>query len=169
MKIRWLWIAVASTAAIWFGQIGAANAFYNGPFQWSSMYFGVEGGAGWTDKDWTLGSPACCTSTGNPLGSGTGTGGFIGIEAGKDWQNGMWVYGIQGDISFGNISGDAANPNSPNPGDCWSGGDQTATCSSKLDWMADLTARIGALVMPGTLLYVKGGLAFGHDSSMFTT
>jgi outer membrane immunogenic protein len=43
-------------------------------------------------------------------------------------------------------------------------GDASETFSSRVDWFSTLTARLGYAVMPQTLLYVKGGAAWAHES-----
>ena len=157
--------AIVSGAALQAAYAGPAPAPAPSTYNWTGMYFGAHVGGGWAAKDWTLvATPACCDNgPGAALGSGTGSGLLGGLQAGMNWQQGPVVFGLQGDVSFAGINGTAANPASAQPGNCWSGGDQTARCGSKTDWLASVTARAGVLVMPDTLLYVKGGFAFAHD------
>ncbi len=166
MKTKWLLLALAGILMFWLGQTGTANAFYKGPFQWAGLYFGVDGGVASVDKNWSLvQTDSCCGDQGpnDPLGSGTGSGGFFGGQVGYDWQQGMAVFGVQGEVQFANIGVNAGRSN-PYDNRCWGGADQTADCSSQTDWMGALTARIGALITQETLVYAKGGIAFAHDS-----
>ena len=134
------------------------------PFQWSGFYFGGHVGGGWSDESWDV--------YGNTIGTGTMSGFLGGLQVGRDWQQGKAVIGVQGDVSFGDVNGTAGLPHAGNygdyPGNCWSGGDQTARCGSKTDWTAALTARIGMLVLPDTLFYLKGGVAYAHDEFSVT-
>jgi outer membrane immunogenic protein len=165
MMIRALAVGMVGLLLVWAAESSAAPAPTPTGYNWTGFYYGANLGVGWAPKDWTLAdSPCCGGGAGTFLGSATGSGALGGLQTGFNWQAGSWVFGLQADVSLSGITGDAANPASSVPGNCSSGGDQTAKCSTKTDWLANATARMGLLLMPDTLLYVKGGLAFAHDS-----
>jgi outer membrane immunogenic protein len=120
---------------------------------WTGFYLGINGGYGWgEDSDWTLG--------GNLLGTGRTTGGLVGGQIGYNWQMGSLVFGIQGDGDWSRIKGTAHNNITGAPDNrCWGGNsDQTAECTSNIKAMGNLTARIGFLPAPNTLIYGKAGI-----------
>jgi outer membrane immunogenic protein len=119
---------------------------------WSGFYIGVNGGYGWADQnDWELG--------GGVIGQGKINGGFGGGQVGYNWQVNTLLFGVQADGDWGNIRGSARLPLGLSPdGRCFSGGDQTADCSTTYSGMVNLTARMGYLVTPSTLIYGKAGI-----------
>jgi high affinity Mn2+ porin len=89
---------------------------------------------------------------------------LFGFTAGYDWRlQSALILGVEGDIEWADIQGTAPNPNSPVGGNCWSGGDQTASCGTKVGSLGDITARLGFLLSSDTLLYGKAGVAFVRD------
>ena len=102
------------------------------------------------------------------MGRGTSTGALAGGQIGADWQHGMTVFGVQGDLAWADIRGTAANPDSPVSGNCWAAGDQTASCGARTNWLGDVTVRAGILLHPDFLLYGKGGVAFDHTNFTVT-
>ena len=125
-------------------------------FSWTGFYVGGHVGAGWgttesnIDVGRTLienGLNTAALSLVVPLAQ-TQMNGFLGgIQAGYNWQSGLWVFGIEGDFSGADIKG-----TSP----CL----LILNCSSKVDWTADITGRLGVTVGAGGLVYVKGGAAW---------
>jgi outer membrane immunogenic protein len=143
-------------------------------YDWNGIYFGAHATGGWAWDQWSIQGASV-----NPIGTGTASGALAGLQAGGNWQLGSFVFGLQGDFDVGGLKGTAGRSDAhsngflgygqtPYPGNCWSGGDQTATCGTAADWLASLTARAGVLARPDTLLYLKGGLAFAHDSFSVT-
>ena len=79
--------------------------------------------------------------------------GFVaGLHAGRNWQRGSIVYGIEGDADIANIKGSA---------DFLYAGGVAGTLSFRSDWQASLRVRVG-YAMDRTLIYGTGGIAFGH-------
>jgi outer membrane immunogenic protein len=70
-----------------------------------------------------------------------------GGQIGYNWQFGGFLAGIEGDLSFSGIDGDA-----------FFGGKNV---ESELDWMATVRGRAGALVADGVLVYTTVGVAWG--------
>lgn len=77
-----------------------------------------------------------------------------GLTAGRNWQNGMWVFGIEADISWANIDGTTSSS-----GSFGCGG--TDVCETEVEWFGTLRGRIGR-AWDSTLVYGTGGLAYGE-------
>lgn len=75
-----------------------------------------------------------------------------GIQAGYNHQFGQWLLGVQSDFSWSGVKSSFS---------CFPFGDQR--CSGGPDWFATVTGRAG-VIFGSTLLYVKGGAAWAHDS-----
>lgn len=113
---------------------------------WTGCYVGANAGIGWAYKDWF--DP----QVGLNEGSSTGTGGAVGGQIGCDLQSGAFVFGLQGMIDWTNI--ETSHPYTDDP---------DYTDRSKVHGFATLTGRLGYLMQPMTLLYVKGGAAWVRD------
>ncbi len=129
----------------------AAVPLYN----WSGGYVGISGGYGWGHSDQTdAGIP---TPSGPVAEDGhySLSGGIIGGTAGYNLQSAQLVFGLEGDMSWADISGqsDVCGPTSifPHP------------CGTKLDALGTFRGRIGyaAGATGNWLLYATGGLAVG--------
>ena len=110
---------------------------------WTGPYIGA-------DLGYMFGSTAV-TDAGVVTETGAATDGFIGgIYGGYNWQiDDSWVAGIEGDVSVAGVHGNGATVlggSTPN--------------SYDLNWAANVRGRIGFLIMPDTLLYGAGGVAF---------
>lgn len=73
----------------------------------------------------------------------------IGVTAGRNWQLGRWVYGVEGDwnsASLRTISQIGCFP---------------VDCQTELDWFGTLRGRLGFLVTPGLLVYGTAGVSIG--------
>lgn len=103
-----------------------APAAYN----WTGPYVGINGGYGFG-------------------GTHSGDGGVVGGTLGYNYQTGPWVFGLEGDMNWTNISGS---------GTC--GG---AACSTENHWLGTVRGRLGyAMGATGNILpYITGGAAFG--------
>jgi outer membrane immunogenic protein len=97
-------------------------------YRWMGPYFGVNVGYQWGSID---GNPA------EPSGIAGG------IQAGYNWQNGNFVFGLEGDINISNSDDTFAPWKFSNP------------------WFGTLRARAGVAAWNNTLFYVTGGVAFG--------
>lgn len=140
-------------------------------YSWTGFYFGGHVGGGWGTTESNVDVGRTLTENGINIGTlaltvplaQTQMNGFLGgIQAGYNWQSGLWVFGIEGDFSGADIKG-----TSP----CV----LIFNCSSKVDWTADITGRLGVTVGAGGLLYVKGGAAWinrrfsvGNSASLAT-
>ncbi|MGH1349364.1 MAG: outer membrane beta-barrel protein [Methyloligellaceae bacterium] len=73
------------------------------------------------------------------------SGASLGAFAGKNWQKGKYVYGVEGELSL--LNGDKTNSDG---------------LHFEADWMLSAKGRAGYLVRPDTLLYATGGIAFAN-------
>jgi outer membrane immunogenic protein len=132
-------VAVASIAAVCTSSALAADMSYgsrapytvNQPlnmYSWAGPYIGGNIGWNWGSVD------------NNP----TRPSGFVGgAQAGYNWQNGPWVFGIEGDIQGNGASDTFAPWKFSNP------------------WFGTVRGRAGYAIN-NVLLYGTGGLAFGE-------
>ena len=119
---------------------------------WAGWYVGVNIGGASQRNSWDL-----PTSEGGFDSSHTGTGSaFIGGgQIGYNWQQGMFVYGLEADVSG------LSKTNST-----YVTGSDSTTYGSHLSWMSTVRGRLGVTVGNGnTLLYGTGGVAFGRISA----
>jgi outer membrane immunogenic protein len=120
------------------------------PYNWTGFYLGIEGGAGWGNAEQS-------DATGFKSGDYTPNGAFVGGTIGYNWQVGSWVYGLEGDASWADIS--ASTPGTDQiSGPC--GGGVNPRCSAKLESIETVRGRVGyafGYVMP----YITGGFASG--------
>src|SRR5262249_24234616 len=143
-------IATAANAA------DLARAPYKAPLgaplaeTWAGPYIGIIGGA--VRHDSSFRDSDCSFSC--RMWDLHDTGGTFGGVAGWNWQHGSFVYGLEGDWSWvGAKTSDTRNTfnqfNSP------------LTQSADVNWLATVRGRVG-LAFDATLVYVTGGVAFGH-------
>ncbi len=149
------------------GAIAAMAALITSPafaqssptYNWTGYYLGANAGFGFGVDDGVNFhySPACpiAFSGDCPSSLSLGTDGFIGGgQLGAEWQHNIWVFGIEGDADFSDISGSASKSSSFS-------GTSTISASTDLDWLATLRGRAG-VTANRALLYATGGLAFGE-------
>jgi outer membrane immunogenic protein len=143
-------------------------------YDWTGFYIGGNVGYSWgrakTDGAVTgtqnvsvfrTAGPDLISSVNSVLGSVPLTGranvnGIIGGgQAGYNWQQGRYVYGLEADIQGSDEHGSGSV--------C-----ALAACFNanyKLDWFGTLRGRVGFLPTDQLLLYATGGLAYGHFAS----
>jgi len=81
---------------------------------------------------------------------------LAGAQAGYNWQQGVWVYGLEADISATHLNSQA---NTVLPGIFA----VPANVNADIDWYGTVRGRVGWSSGP-FLLYGTGGLAYGHVS-----
>jgi outer membrane immunogenic protein len=117
-------------------------------FTWTGCYIGGNAGGVWAKKDWT-----------NTAGGGTASmnvnGGLAGGQIGCNYQVSTWVFGVQGDFDWTNISGTT--------NDAFF----VATDQVKIKSLASVTGRAG-YAWDRFLGYVKGGGAWESDDYSIT-
>jgi opacity protein-like surface antigen len=114
------------------------------PYDWSGFYAGVVGGGDW-GRSKHINNANDVTSTFHVNGA------LLGASAGYNAQfAGIWLFGLEGDMSWSNASGKAFNipPFA------------TATQSgAKESWLATTRVRLGVVPVDRWLAYVTGGVA----------
>ncbi|HLH96448.1 MAG TPA: outer membrane beta-barrel protein [Xanthobacteraceae bacterium] len=114
------------------------------PWTWSGFYIGAHIGYGW-GRDPTDDSDFGTISSNGVIG---------GLQAGANWQSGAFVGGLEIDASASSIKGSVSD----------SDGD---TETDRFDWLSSARARLGYLVLPGTLIYGTGGTAWTRLAQTF--
>lgn len=120
--------------------------------EWDGLYVGLNAGVAWHKAEFADLGDSGGTQNGFPPGtfwSPNPTGGTIGGQIGYNWQSANIVYGVEADLNW--VSG---NSSATFPG-------PSVSASTNLDVLATVRGRIG-LASPSTLVYVTGGVAFGH-------
>lgn len=129
---------------------------------WTGCYIGVEGGGNWGRTNSIATGDPDPTVAGLPLtGNYTVKGGAAGGTIGCNYQAGIWVYGLENDISWTDQKG-TANDLAPFP--------IAATNQYSANWIDTLRGRVGFAV-DRALLYGTAGAAFAgtSDTICFTT
>jgi outer membrane immunogenic protein len=117
----------------------------NGPYtNWAGAYLGLNGGYGLGSSQWTLGL----------LGTDVfNTSGFLfGGTAGFNFPISAVLVGLEGDIDWSGLSGNATNCAVNASG-------AAAACQTKSNLLGTARARVG-YAFDRTLIYVRGGTAF---------
>ena len=114
-------------------------------YDWTGFYVGANGGWGSSHNCWDqvpagifIGSDGCHDATG----------GVAGGQIGYRWQSGTWVFGLEAQGDWADLSG--SNGSQVFPG--------IFTNQTKVDAFGLFTGQIGYAVN-NTLLYLKGGAA----------
>jgi outer membrane immunogenic protein len=122
-------------------------------YTWSGCHAGAVAGYAWGSSNRTsVFNTAVANSAGLPITNNFDLSGFTGgFDLGCDWQVGVWVFGVEGDWSADNKSGQAFNLPPFN---------QTRIQETQERWVATARARLGWTWWDKTLLYVTGGGAW---------
>lgn len=118
-----------------------APAFVPPPlYNWSGIYFGINGGYGFGNSDWRA-----------PVDTGNFNldGGLVGGTLGINFQTGQFVFGLEGDVDWTNIQGSSSN-----------GGCAGLVCQTSNDWLSTFRVRLG-YAFDRVLLYGTAGGAAG--------
>ena len=123
-----------------------APAYVAPIYNWSGLYIGINGGGGWGNA-----------SVSGPLSTGGDfdtSGGLIGGTIGYNYQMNQVVFGLEGDVDWSNLKGDAT---------CAVG----VSCEAKNNWLGTARGRIG-YAFDRYLPYITGGLAVGDVKTSAT-
>jgi outer membrane immunogenic protein len=133
---------------------GKAQIFAPTPMvNWSGGYFGIQGGVAQSHVQ--FGDLDGFFPASMPFDQNKSGGTFSGL-AGYNWQQGIFVYGVEGDWSWVGTKTSRVTPDINGAGS----GEDLST-SYAVNWLATLRGRVG-FTFDSTLLYVTGGAAFGH-------
>jgi outer membrane immunogenic protein len=130
-------------------------------WSWSGFYIGAHVGAGWGTTESDLRSFSGfdreeVPSTAGFAFSQNSRSGFLGGgQVGYNWQAGWAVFGVQADIAGTDIKGTTP---------CV----VIFACTTKTDWLATATGRLGAVVADRGLIYLKGGGAWMNANHRVT-
>lgn len=120
-------------------------------FNWSGFYYGASAGYNrhwtkiWDDGGWFVGGTQRYDVEG-----------FIfGLNAGQNFQSGIYVYGYEGDISYSTASGTNNFGGTSDP------------VHQDARFIATLRSRFG-VAQDRTLYYLTGGFAFSNSKTVIT-
>jgi outer membrane immunogenic protein len=142
-------VAIAAGSPTFAADLPARMPAYKAPiaapvaFSWTGCYLGAHIGGGFGEKRWSSGGVEFANHN---------TDGFIGGgQLGCNYQTGQFVFGVEGDASWADLTGSSIDTLNP-----------TVTTRSKVDFLATATGRAG-IAYDRALFYVKGGAAWAHD------
>lgn len=166
-------VILASTAVLGAQSAAAADLtrpVYKAPvaaplYNWSGFYAGVNVGWGWSENSSAdlvdrVGFGLGVALGQVPLSLGLKRDGVLGGgQIGYNWQTGSFVLGLETDFQGSDIHGSGGffypGPFAP----------VQTTVNNRLDWFGTVRGRVGFSPTPQALLYVTGGLAYGHINS----
>jgi outer membrane immunogenic protein len=124
-------------------------------YDWSGFYIGLNGGGGWSGKCWDIVTNILGAPVVPPVSEGchTASGALAGGQLGYRWQTGAWVFGVEGQGDWANLSG------SNGPSLLAGGGGSNR---SKIDGVGLVTGQVG-YAWSNVLFYVKGGAIAASD------
>ena len=121
-------------------------------YDWTGLYIGLNGGGGSARKCWDINNNAGAAVTPAVAeGCHNATGGMVGGQIGYRWQAGGWVFGVE-------AQGDWADLTGTNASQAIAG----LTNKSRVDALGLFTGQVG-YAFNNVLWYVKGGAAVTHD------
>src|SRR3954471_21679473 len=132
-------------------------------YDWTGWYIGANAGYAWTQSTDTV--TAVDGAAPNLINSGQVASslpldprGFIGGgQFGYNWQpSTMWVVGFETDLQWADLKSTVALPGTD--------ASRIMTATEKLDWFGTARLRAGIAPWDRALIYVTGGLAYGHVS-----
>jgi opacity protein-like surface antigen len=135
---------------------------------WAGPYFGINGGYGWGNSNYSFAPGGSGDgfglfsddAAGGSFGQGV-HGGMVGGQLGFNYQWSNLVFGLEATMDASNASGKSTDPFAglESPG---------TTYQSQLRYLATLTPRLG-YAWRNFLFYGKGGLALGQFSSTLSS
>lgn len=141
-------------------------------YSWTGWYGGLNAGYGRNDATWSFtddrgASDIVLDNTFDPDGPKTqklDPSGFIGGgQFGYNWQfDKQWVVGLETDLQYSAIKGDAFV--TPLPGGVTYG----LTSRQEVEWFGTVRARLGFLLTERLMAFGTGGLAYGQTKANAT-
>jgi outer membrane immunogenic protein len=148
-----LGVAPASAADLAYTK---APAYVAVAYDWSGFYVGANGGWGSSHNCWDFTTPA--GSFVGAEGCHDANGGVAGGQIGYRWQSNAWVFGLEAQGDWADLSGSNVSVFAP-----------AFTNRSKIDAFGLFTGQIG-YAWNNALLYVKGGAAVTDNrNDVYTT
>jgi outer membrane immunogenic protein len=130
-------------------------------YNWSGFYLGANGGGAWSRKCWDanpytidVGLIPPFTIQG-PEGCHTASGATAGGQIGYRWQSAAWVFGLEAQGNWADLTGSNASQLFPFAGN-------GVTNRTRIDAIGLFTGQVG-YTWNSFLLYVKGGAAVVRD------
>ena len=87
-------------------------------YDWSGFYLGLNGGGAWSRKCWDIqpvhDHESLCGhahDVAGPEGCHTASGGTVGGQVGYRWQSAAWVFGVEAQGNWANLSGSISRQN----------------------------------------------------------
>jgi outer membrane immunogenic protein len=117
-----------------------APAMVSAIYDWSGFYIGGNAGGGWAHDHREN------ATRGLDVGSYDADGAVVGGQVGYRWQTGSWVFGVEAQGDWADLSGSTVNLSAAN------------NIRSKMDAFGLFTGQVG-YAWNNALLYVKGGAA----------
>ena len=125
--------------------VKAAPAPYVAPiYNWTGFYIGANGGWGDSRNCWGVVPVGAAVID---AGCGSRSGGVFGGQLGYRWQSGQFVFGLEGQGDWADLSGSRVSPNFPG-----------LSTGVKVDAVGLITGQIG-YAWNASLFYLKGGAA----------
>jgi outer membrane immunogenic protein len=145
------WALAGAAAGVGLGAFaGSRSAGYGG--HWSGLYVGGHLGCAWGDTQWTfLNTTAFATAGGSHDFDNTGW--IAGGQIGFNQQVARWVMGIEATISAADVPDQVVNALNPAPAV------NTTRLTSDINSIVTITGRLGYLLDPRWMGYVKAGYA----------
>lgn len=131
------------------------------PVSWTGWYIGGIAGADFGRAEYN--DPGLAGANLHPSGV------LLGGTIGYNYQVDKYVLGVEADDVWTNYSGSAGcapliTGLTPLGASAASPPYFQTTCNDRISWIATVDARLGYLLTPRTLGYVKGGVAFAHEN-----
>jgi outer membrane immunogenic protein len=129
-------------------------------YDWSGFYIGLNGGGASSRECYTATSVAGVAVNPNSEGCHSATGGLVGGQVGYRWQASSWVFGLEAQGDWANLSGSNAS---------LTAGPIPYTNQTKVDAIGLFTGQVG-YAWNNVLWYAKGGAAVTDNkyNSFFT-
>jgi len=133
-----------------------AEPTYAQPFSWTGTYVGANAGGIWGTFDLTPAATDNLSGAVSLPGSASINASSLvgGIQAGYNWQIGMWVLGLEQDYQFTGLKQTETFPGAAGP---FLAGDSFQV---KTDYLAATRAKLG-ITWERAMLYAAGGLETG--------
>jgi outer membrane immunogenic protein len=174
MKRHAGWVAGSVLSLVTFGSALAADLPVKAPYtkapvpppvyNWTGAYVG--GNIGWGDSRGGNGESCLNSGTGTSFGCAIipdaglrASGALGGGQFGYNWQNGMWVFGLEGDLQASHIKGESLIPGPFAQVGVGPSGPGSFYSYQNMDWFGTARGRVG-YAFNNVLLYGTGGVMY---------